>query len=460
MKKSLFNVVIPLKRKEHLIHNTVTQRSILLNEYESSKYISEDFDDLLLNLRLRDMGAIVSEDLDEVEKLKNDDLSSKKTDEKSLHLTLMMTEACNFGCSYCNQGHDKASNFMAEDVFNSICNYIKDFSNLETLNITWYGGEPLIRKKDIMKYSTLINGMGNELGFKYSSDIITNGYLLDIQTAKSLVNSGVNCAQITIDGCEEDHDNSRYIKEGQRTYQRIIDNIKNAINETQLNIVIRVNVNPLNQSNLSMLVDDLINQGVVPNKQVGIYFANIYSAAKNGLNSVHEDEGILSAEKFAAIQFQMNRYCWKNGIKVALDMPAYQGACIATKKSSYAINPNGSLHKCYIVMANDEEKVGTLQDNGANLINSRFEHWNSWTAFEQEECSGCKLLGSCRGGCPLDFIQDSESDNESKVYRCPPAKLYFNEYIFQRAVGTGVVDHDKWDENSSKTSLMSLRITK
>ena len=123
MKKSLFNVLVPLKNSEHILHNTVTQRSILLNNHESTQYLSENLNDLFLSLRLRDMGALIPEKTNEVEQLRSEDISAKKTNEKSLHLTLMMTEACNFGCNYCNQGHDKASNFMGDDVFQSVEKY-------------------------------------------------------------------------------------------------------------------------------------------------------------------------------------------------------------------------------------------------------------------------------------------------------------------------------------------------
>ena len=376
----------------------------------------------------------------------------------------MMTEACNFGCSYCNQGHDKASNFMGNDVFKSVKNYIVNMPNLESLNVTWYGGEPLIRKKDIIRYSSMIKDLSDAKGCNYNSDIITNGYLLEEETSQLLKKAGIDCAQITIDGCKEDHNNSRYIKDGIDTYQKIVNNIKRAINGSELNIVIRVNVSPLNKSRLTSLVDDLLDQEVFPNSQVGIYFANIYSPTKNGLEITSEESSdsnaVISPEEFASIQFHLNRYCWKNGIKVALDMPAFQGACIATKRSSYAISPNGDLHKCYIVMANEEERVGKIQENGAELISNKVNHWDLWSAFEQDECSGCKLLGSCRGGCPLDYIKEGEDKYEKKTFKCPPAKFYINEYIFQHAVESGIVDPEKWDMELSKTSLDSLRFTK
>lgn len=455
---------MPLKNSEHILHNTVTQRSILLNNHESTQYLSENLNDLFLSLRLRDMGALIPEKTNEVEQLRSEDISAKKTNEKSLHLTLMMTEACNFGCNYCNQGHDKASNFMGDDVFQSVEKYVVGMPKLESLNVTWYGGEPLIRKKDIIRYSSLIKELGNAKGFNYNSDIITNGYLLDEETSQFLEQAGINCAQITIDGCKEDHNNSRYIKEGVDTYQKIVNNIKRAITSSKLNIVIRVNVSPLNKSRLEILVDDLVAQRVFPDSQVGIYFANIYSPAKNGLGATDEESSdssaVISPEEFASVQFHLNKYCWEKGIRVALDMPAFQGACIATKRSSYAISPNGDLHKCYIVMANEEEKVGKIKESGAELISSKINHWDTWSAFEQDECSGCKLLGSCRGGCPLDYIKEGENKGEKKTFKCPPAKLYINEYIFQHAVESGIVEQDKWDLDLSKTSPDSLRITK
>ena len=59
-------------------------------------------------------------------------------------------------------------------------------------------------------------------------------------------------------------------------------------------------------------------------------------------------------------------------------------------------------------------RVGKIKESGTELISNKINHWDLWSAFEQNECSGCKLLGSCRGGCPLDYIKEGENKKEEK----------------------------------------------
>jgi radical SAM protein with 4Fe4S-binding SPASM domain len=86
-----------------------------------------------------------------------------------------------------------------------------------------------------------------------------------------------------------------------------------------------------------------------------------------------------------------------------------------------------------------------------------YKKWNNWSAFSEDNCSTCKLLGSCRGGCPINYISEAYS---SESYKCPPSKLFFNEHIFDRAMNKGLVNSQDWDNDLSPTSLDNLKICK
>jgi len=462
MKTSKFNVVIPLRDGNHLLHNTVTQSSIVLNRYEWLQLSREKGIEPLLRLRLQAIGALVDFHKDELAELYKQDYKKKKEEEDSVDVTVMMTEACNFGCQYCNQGDSKSSKFMSDEVFDSVMRYIQRLRAVKKISLSWYGGEPLIRKDDVCEFSTKLLHYSEREGLEYKSDIITNGYFLTKDVARRLKTAGVTCAQVTVDGNRNDHDNSRYIREGRSTFDPIMENIKSVLNETELHIVLRVNVSKSNKTGIYELVEYLGESEIGINPNFAVYFANIYSPSKNKIDEVDYTEvngTVLDNYEFANIQFQLNRLCWEKGIKVALDMPSFQGACIATKRSSFAVTPSGDLHKCYIVMANKDEKVGEVMADGKiELDKQMFDRWDSWSAFSQSECSSCKLIGSCRGGCPLDYIKGETNGSENSF--CPPAKYYFNEYVFQRAVIKGLVTQEQWNGKESETRMEELRFPK
>ena len=50
--------------------------------------------------------------------------------------------ACNFKCIYCYEGERVQNLTMTDEIIEGVINFIKK-GNYRTLNLTWYGGEPL-----------------------------------------------------------------------------------------------------------------------------------------------------------------------------------------------------------------------------------------------------------------------------------------------------------------------------
>ena len=461
MELSKLNVFIPLKDNSSLVHNTYSKRTILLDSSEYKKVISSSNEALVNTLpynlfqKLARISAITTSSLNQIDKIKSNDLIHKQSTDH-LMITVMMTEACNFSCQYCNQGLDKQANHISFKVLDQISNYI---NNLEptpkSLSLTWYGGEPLIRSKDIISSSEYLKERSKEKSINYSSIIVTNGYMLTSEMANSLSDSGVSMAQVTVDGNKKDHDNSRYIKEGVGTYDKIMKNISNSLIDSSLNIVIRVNVDKRNCSNLKDLIDDLVLRNILQSQQFSIYLSHVYDPELNALDKQEDvKSSLLSHLEFAEIQYNINNYILSLGGKVAVDLPNHEGSCIASHKYSFAIKPDGSLFKCYIPIANKNESFGSIENISESYEHKNFKKWNSWSPFESENCSGCKLIGSCRGGCRFNYVS---SEYENEPFKCPPAKYFTNEYLFQRAVSKGLVSPNQWDPNKSPTNISELR---
>ena len=100
--------------------------------------------------------------------------------------------------------------------------------------------------------------------------------------------------------------------------------------------------------------------------------------------------------------------------------------------------------------------MGHIDDFLSVDTNSVFKQWNAWSAFDEPNCSGCRLLGSCRGGCPITYIMPDFGRND---YRCPPNKLRLNEHLFDMALELGIVTRSDWSDTLSATNLSALRMT-
>ena len=68
-----------------------------------------------------------------------------------LSIVLVPTTGCNFMCPYCFE-KEKTYSTMSDDVINGVISFINNHHNAKSLDITWYGGEPLIGLPVIKKY--------------------------------------------------------------------------------------------------------------------------------------------------------------------------------------------------------------------------------------------------------------------------------------------------------------------
>ena len=91
-------------------------------------------------------------------------------DPSSLNLFLFSTEHCNFRCTYCYEDY-KIGRMMPE-VVSGIKNLLHHrYKTLKMLQISWFGGEPLLAKNVIFEISTLDESNQNDSGkLEFDSD--------------------------------------------------------------------------------------------------------------------------------------------------------------------------------------------------------------------------------------------------------------------------------------------------
>ena len=84
----------------------------------------------------------------------------------------------------------------------------------------------------------------------------------------------IKTAQVTIDGPEEIHNRTRFLKNGEGTYRRIINNLLQA-NEN-LEVVIRVNIQKENIKYVPEFVDSLKQVGIDKRNNIKPYFLILF----------------------------------------------------------------------------------------------------------------------------------------------------------------------------------------
>ncbi|MCX6676933.1 MAG: radical SAM protein [Methanothrix sp.] len=242
---SLFNILIPLKNMRCLAYNSFNGGMALweaheLQAYESickGTYLNEN-DETVTDLVKG--GFVFPGNVDEMAILFQQ-YRNHRFDRSTMILTIAPTMGCNFDCDYCFQGEDKKNDSMSKEVQDGIIGLVKRVSGeLKRLHIAWYGGEPLLKLKILEDLSDYFISFCDLRSIQYDSMMVTNGYALTPEVARSLYVRRVKAIQITLDGRQDDHDSRRPLRSGRPTFDHILNNIKSITDEVPINFSIRV----------------------------------------------------------------------------------------------------------------------------------------------------------------------------------------------------------------------------
>lgn len=108
------------------------------------------------------------------------------------------TSACNLNCSMCfrNNWIDEKKGFMSEETFKNIIKGIKNESDLESVMFGGMG-EPLLHKNIV----SMVYAISEQ---KIKTELITNATLLTKNLSDMLLNSGLSCLWVSVDGFKKE----------------------------------------------------------------------------------------------------------------------------------------------------------------------------------------------------------------------------------------------------------------
>lgn len=350
--------------------------------------------------KLREAGCLVA--YDELRHMRTQALSANSTPQ-ILKLTVCPTLACNFACPYCFETH--RSGRMSQETAAQVVKFAKDnmkLFGLKRLDVTWFGGEPLLAPDIVERLSRQFIDLCDELSAEYQAGIITNGWFLTEENFRLLERSKVNRIQITLDGpTPETNDHLRREKGGGSSFKRIMENIKKlypyAVASNSLRVTIRCNVNRDNVSSF----EELKGKIEAMSAQTGVDM--VAHASRMDI-----DKPAKSLE-IAQKEMAMAEYAASQTPEDLLKRwgpPFYRRIyCMAQSVCSFAIDELGNLYKCWEAIGKDDLAFGNVKnfryagepDENIGAMDAYYE-----TLFPEydKECMECKFFPLCLGGCP------------------------------------------------------------
>jgi uncharacterized protein len=332
-------------------------------------------------------------------------------------ITIALTSKCNFRCPYCFEDVENGVTAGGE-VEEGIAQFVlkKIDGGLQNLNVTWFGGEPLLTLGAVERLARRFHERATEKGCKYSSNIVTNGWLLTPKVAKRLKDCHVDSLQITIDGPADIHDKRRMLAGGKGSFEKIIANIKATCDI--LPTAIRVNVDMGNSRRIRELLERFDREGL--REKLVIYFAPVEEYTETYKDTCGS---CMHMSDFAHLDVSLKRTMMEMGFGPPSPPRPRFSFCTADKSNSVVIGPGGELYSCYTHIGNESESVGTVF-SGVGVSQTLLK-WLGWDPLEKTDCAQCEVLPLCGGGCLVEGFKE----DLAKKGACETYKFALDDYL-------------------------------
>ncbi len=373
-----------VKKLEAIKRGESISDNIFSNELTEKGYLIEESEERKLYLK-RYLAFIDSRDKDEIQ------------------IFFVTNYSCNFACTYCYQ--DQYINLNIElnhEIIDAFFNYVKNEFAGRKKYITIFGGEPLLGSSRQKNLISQILKRAAESGLEIS--FVTNGYYLD-EYSEILKSGKIREVQVTLDGTESVHNNRRFLKGGNGTFNRIIKGI-DACLENSIDINLRMVVDKENIDNLPDLAQFAIDKGWTKSPyfktQIGRNYElhHCQTSPDKLFDRVSLYESIFELTKkypqileFYKPSYSVAKFLSENG---ELPDPLFD-ACPACK-TEWAFDYTGNIYSCTATVGKSDESLGTFYPS-VTRNSDIIDQWEMRDVTAIPDCKDCSVQLACGGGC-------------------------------------------------------------
>jgi uncharacterized protein len=411
MKSSSYNVVVPC-RKGFALFNTLTGSILFVDEEMKNALEREEFEKINEeNIKsLNKMGVITHDDVDERRilsyKLKNLIYASANAS-----FSVLPTYKCNLKCPYCYEGSGEIHRgTMTDEMVNTVIQGIETYcleKGIRNLGIVLYGGEPLLHKKASIKLVETLGTWAENHSITYRCKMITNGTLLTEQVLSEF-EPFLDMVQLTLDGPQPFHNKKRMHKNGEGTYEEVLEAVSAARN-CNIRVMLRIQVSADTLSEMDTLFGDLVKRGLHTDQGVHSYMFPLID-----INEVCSSYASLCSEEDA----QMLPVLWRKARSFGIEMVSkpvqifYSPYCSFATNHSFLVDAVGDVYKCVSVVGEKQYRVGCMTERGLQDIQPELYAFTARDPTDIEKCNPCTLLPLCGGGCAHRAYQQYKSYSE------------------------------------------------
>ena len=219
------------------------------------------------------------------------------------------------------------------------------------------------------------------------SDITTNGFHLAPLAFSRLLDLGVSCFQVSLDGPAEVHDRTRVRARGGGSFQRIWTHLL-AMRQVQhtFEVVVRLHVHRANIAALPLFLEELA-RAFGRDHRFRLLFKEVSALGGPG----DADFPFLDAGERGAVLRRLRERAGALGLECVDLGPA---VCYAARGNAFVVRASGRLNKCTVALNQPANDVGCIREDGRlELAAASMHRWmrGLWSGNEAE--LACPMRG-------------------------------------------------------------------
>lgn len=296
----------------------------------------------------------------------------------------VLTKLCNMQCKYCHvcKGKDE---LLIEPYIERLKILLQNKPNT---NIVFYGGEPLVRAKALLKIVKTLIEFYNYQTEKLEFSINTNGTLITPKLA-DFFNEYSIYPIISLDGKTETENFYRIYKDGTSAFSNIVNGM-NLLRESKTIFGISMVLHKYNYQTIKPFFLWLKQEYSV--NKIGVNLIHCNPQSVNNVDEFDDVKTIVDLVKYAYnINVEIPQYMPRiNNFRKGIPNPTY---CASCSKNKIILYPDCSIGRC-------ENYLGQ---------HFPFEEYNSMPPLKLgfiNNCKNCVAFDICGGGCAPDMAND------------------------------------------------------
>ena len=313
-------------------------------------------------------------------------------------MELMVSTKCNLACSYCyaKQGsYGIGEKLMSVDVAKQSILFGLKHSE-KVLNISFFGGEPLLNFGVIEESSRYALKIAEKTGKAVKFSITTNGTILSEKIVNFFKEYNFRIT-LTIDGFKEIHDRYRKFRDGSGSYEIVWTNLKR-MQKSGCKVIPQIIISYENLHELPRIVRFFQEQGFDY-----LSIGEVFDPSPKNIRRYWTEEEInaFAREYFKVVKgiienvkVRKKRILIHQLFKMLHGIDTRQRCfynCDAAIGKFIAITPDGDIYPCQMLIGIEKFKIGNVMEQSYTPFYA--EH------VDKTSCKDCWLKYYCGGGC-------------------------------------------------------------